>query len=203
MPLSRRRTHPQKTIHWDPNFSELTYGEVKTANKNQIKRLDPGQDDVLAFYTGLTEPGLETPHRYIIGYFAVNETTDFQSLLGEDPPTDDDDRVVVSELVPDTREVVKSKLNRHSKNAHVKRCQESGTIHPRLLIVDGEPPGQLLDKAFRISQTVPGGHAFTEDVEEQLNVTSTASHRETGFLGGFKKAHRLDLSGREFIDLIS
>jgi len=194
------QSHP---IHWDPNFSEFTYGEVKTANKNQIKRLDPEQDDVLAFYTGLTEPASETPHRYIIGYFTVNEITDFQSLFGEDPPTDDDDRVVVSELVSDTREVVKSKLNRHSKNAHVKRYHESDTIHRRLLIVDGDPPGQLPDKAFRISQTDPGGHAFTDDVEEQLDVTSTATHRETGFLGGFKKAHRLDLPGRQFIDLIS
>lgn len=54
-------------IHWDPNFSECTYGEVKTKNKNQIKRLDPQYDDVVAFYTGLTTPDSETPHRYIIG----------------------------------------------------------------------------------------------------------------------------------------
>lgn len=187
----------------DPNFSELTYGEVKTANKNQIKRLDPEQDDVLAFYTGLAAPDSGIPHRYIIGYFTVNEITDFQPLLGENLPTDDDDRVVVSELLPDTRNLVESNLDMHSKNAHVKRYRESGTIHPRLLIVDGEPPRGLLDKAYRISQTVPGGHGFTEEAEKQLKVASTASHRETGFLGGFKKAHRLDLSGREFIDLVS
>ncbi|MFC7028533.1 hypothetical protein ACFQH8_16110 [Halomicroarcula sp. GCM10025710] len=83
-------------IHWDPNFSELTYGEVKTANKNQIKQ--PDQGDVLAFYTGLTSPGSGTPHRHIIGYFTVNRVTDFRPLLGESPPTDHNDRVVVSEL---------------------------------------------------------------------------------------------------------
>ncbi|MFC7251099.1 hypothetical protein ACFQJ5_14790 [Halomicroarcula sp. GCM10025324] len=188
-------------IHWDPNFSELTYGEVKTANKNQIKQLDQG--DVLAFYTGLTSPGSGTPHRHIIGYFTVNRVTDFRPLLGESPPTDHNDRVVVSELPPDARETVESKLSNHPDNAHVKRYQESGTIHPQLLIVDGESPGRLLNKAYRISQTAPGGHAFTEDAEERLMVTSTASHRETGFLGGFKKSHRLEISGRDFIEIIS
>jgi hypothetical protein len=194
------KRHP---IHWDPNFSELTYGEVKTANKNQIKRLDPDQGDVLAFYTGLASPGSGTPHRYIIGYFTVNRITDFRPLVGESPPKDHNDRVVVSELPPDTRETIESKLNDHSSNAHVKRYEESGTIHPQLLIVDGKPPGELLNKAYRISQTVSGGHAFTEDAEERLMVASTASHRETGFLGGFKKAHRLDLSGSEFIEMVS
>lgn len=190
-------------IHWDPNFSELTYGEVKTANKNQIKRLNPEKDDVLAFYTGLTAPGSETPHRYIIGYFTVKTITDFEPLFGENPPEDNDNRVVVPELDHNTRDEVESHLDMYPKNAHVKRYQASGTLHPRLMIVDGEPPGRLLDNAYRISQTVPGGHAFTVDLEERLKVESTASHRQTGFLGGFKKAHHLDLSGQEFIDLVS
>lgn len=190
-------------IHWDPNFSECTYGEVKTKNKNQIKRLDPQYDDVVAFYTGLTTPDSETPHRYIIGYFTVREITDFESLLGENPPLNEDGRVVVAELPPDTRDIVEAELEKYSQNAHTKRYRESGTIDPSLLIVDGEPPGALLNSAYRISQTVPGGHAFTDDAEARFNVVSTASHRETGFLGGFKKPHRLDVSGREFIDMIS
>ncbi|WP_267644135.1 hypothetical protein [Haloarchaeobius amylolyticus] len=190
-------------IHWDPNFSKFTYGEVKTANKNQIRQLDPEQNDVLAFYTGLATPDSGTPHRYIIGYFTVNDIVDFEPLLGENPPTNDDGRVIVSELDSDTRDVVESHLSTHSKNSHAKRYSESGTIHPNLMIVDGGAPGELLGRGYNISHTVPGGHAFTEDVEEQLRVVSTASHRETGFLGGFKKAHRLDLSGQEFIDIVT
>lgn len=190
-------------IHWDPNFSDYTYGEVKTANKNQIKQLNPDQEDVLAFYTGLAFPGSETPHRYIIGYFTVDSITDFRPILGDCPPKDHNDRVVVSELPHDVRETVESNLNDHPNNAHVKRYKESGTIHPELLIVDGKRPGGLLNRAYRISQTVPGGHAFTEDAEERLMIVTTATHRETGFLGGFKKAHRSNLRGTEFIEMIS
>lgn len=112
-------------------------------------------------------------------------------------------RVVVAELPPDTHDIVEAKLKKYSQNAHAKRYRESGTIDPSLLIVDGEPPGALLNSAYRIIQTVPEGHAFTDSAEVQFNVVSTASHRKTGFLGGFKKPHRLDLSGREFIDMIS
>lgn len=190
-------------IHWDPNFSALTYGEVKTKNKNKIQQLDPTQNDTIAFYTGLTSPDSGTPHRYIIGHFTVSQITDFKRLLPDDPPTDDDDRVVVSELKPGTRDTIESFLEKHSTNAHAKRYLKSGTIHPNLLIVAGEQPGGLLKTAYPLSKTVPGGHAFTETAEQDLNVASTASHRETGFLGGFKKAHRLELSGREFLDLIS
>ncbi|QLC34360.1 hypothetical protein EFA46_009115 [Halarchaeum sp. CBA1220] len=192
--------HP---LHHDPNFSALTYGEVKTNNRNQLLQLDATEDDVVAFYTGLTDPTSNTPHRYIIGYFTVNEIIDFAKLLPENPPLNDDDRVPRSALPDDTRHEIVEKLEANSANAHVKRYQASGTIDPNLLIVDGTKPGGLLETAYPISQTVPGGHAFTEDTENRLNVLTTASHRETGFLGGFKKPHRLNLSGNEFISIIS
>jgi hypothetical protein len=190
-------------LHHDPNFSALTYGEVKSNNRNQLLQLDAAEDDVVAFYTGLADTESNTPHRYIIGYFTVNELIDFSTLLPESPPLNNDDRVPVSELPEDTRGVVKEKLAANPENAHVKRYQASGTIDPNLLIVDGTTPGGLLESAYPISQTVPGGHAFTEDSESQLNVQTTASHRETGFLGGFKKPHRFDLTGSEFISIVS
>lgn len=187
-------------IHHDPNFSELTYGEVKTANKNQLHRL--GHGDIVAFYTGLTRQDSDTPHRYIIGYFTVDEITDFATLLGKNSPTDDQGRVVVSDLSPEQRAAVEAKLDDYAENAHVKRYQANGTIHPNLLIVDGTKPGGLLERAYSISQTVPGGHAFSEEAEETLRVESTSSGRKTGFLGGFKKAHRLNLTSSEFIDVV-
>lgn len=193
-------SHP---LHHDPNFSALTYGEVKGNNRKQLIQLDAAEDDVIAFYTGLASPVSDTPHRYIIGYFTVNEIIDFTELLPENAPLNDDDRVPISELPRDTRREVEKKLEASSANAHAKRYQASGTIDPHLLIVDGTTPGGLLETAYPISQTAPGGHAFTEDAEDRLNVLTTASHRETGFLGGFKKPHQLDLTGSEFISIVS
>lgn len=190
-------------LHHDPNFSALTYGEVKANNRNQLLQLDAAEDDVVAFYTGLADPTSNTPHRYIIGYFTINELIDFTNLLPESPPLNDNDRVPISELPDDTRREVEESLAANPANAHVKRYKESHTIDPNLLIVDGTTPGGLLESAYPISQTVPGGHAFTEDAENQLNVQTTASHRETGFLGGFKKPHRFNLTGSEFISIVS
>jgi len=191
------------TVHHDPNFSALTYGEVKANNRNQLIQLDAAEDDVIAFYTGLAGPASDTPHRYIIGYFTVNEIIDFTALLPENPPLNDNGRVPISGLPRDTRREVKKKLEANSANAHAKRYQASETIDPHLLIVDGTTPGGLLETAYPISQTAPGGHAFTKDAEDRLNVLTTASHRETGFLGGFKKPHRLDLTGSEFTSIVS
>lgn len=194
------RSHP---LHHDPNFSALTYGEVKSNNRNQLLQLDATEDDVVAFYTGLSDPGSNTPHRYIIGYFTVSEIINLAELIPKNPPLDDDGRVVVSELSGDTRREIEEKLKANSANAHAKRYQASGTIDPNLLIVDGTTPGGLLETAYPISQTVPGGHAFTADAEDRLNVLTTTSDRETGFLGGFKKPHRLDLTGSDFISIVS
>lgn len=192
-------THP---VHHDPNFAELTYGEVKAGNRNQIQHLDPNDQDVLAFYTGLTGPNSGVPHRYIIGYFTVNSITDFGGLIGDTPKLHDQ-RLAVSELPLDTREAVENALREHSENAHVKRFLANGTIDPDLLIVDGTKPGGLLDRAYRISKTAPGGHAFKKGIEELFQVQTTKSGRRTGFLGGFKKAHRLNLTGAQFIDIVS
>lgn len=188
-------------LHYDPNFNELMYGEVKTANRNKINRLDPNSNDVIAFYTGLTTPEDDTPHRFIIGFFTVQEVIDFQSMMGDSLPfaSDEEERVVVEELPSETRERVVTELERHTENAHVKRYEATGTIDKDLMIVNGTEPGGLLKQAYPISQPVAGGHGFTEEVEREFNVRSTKEDRETGWLGGFKKAHLLGLSGPDFV----
>jgi hypothetical protein len=190
-------------IHHDPNFSALTYGEVKTANRNQIAHLSPDKGDILAFYTGLTKSGSTTPHRFIIGYFTVEEIIDFSEFFGPNPPLNHNERVVVDDLSDGTREQVEKKLYENQDNAHTKRYQASGSIDPNLMIVNGREPGRLLEKAYRISQTVPGGHGFTAEFENSFNVQTTKDGRDTGWLGGFKKAHRLGISGDEFTNQVS
>ena len=192
--------HP---LHYDPNFSALTYGEVKSRNKNQIRYLNPEADDILAFYTGLTHQGSTKPHRYIIGYFTVNKIIDFSDYLGEQPPQNDDGRVIVDDLPASIREQLEEKLAAHSANAHVKRYKANGTIDAGLIIVDGKEPGGLMKKAHRISQSVPGGHGFTHQFEKEFNVQTTKKGRDTGWLGGFKKAHRLGISGSDFVKMVS
>ena len=192
-------------LHYDPNFDFLTYGEVKTAYRNKINRLDPDNDDVIAFYTGLTTPEDDTPHRFIIGFFTVREVIDFKSMIGDSIPfaSDEQERVIVGELPSDTGEQVTNELEGHTENAHVKRYLATETIDKDLMIVDGTEPGRLLKHAYPISQPVSGGHAFTEEVEREFNILSTKEHRETGWLGGFKKAHLLGLSGPEFANQVT
>lgn len=56
-------------LHHDPNFAELTYGDVAGTSKgNKIHSdLEPG--DLIGFYTGLQS---DYKHRYIIGYYCVD-----------------------------------------------------------------------------------------------------------------------------------
>lgn len=115
----------------------------------------------------------------------------------------DEDRIVVNDLPSETGGRVKNELNSHSENAHTQRYQATGTIDKNLMIVDGTEPGGLLERAYPISQPVSGGHAFTETAEREFNVQSTNKDRETGWLGGFKKAHLLGISGPEFVDIVS
>lgn len=193
-------SHP---VHHDPNFQELTYGEVKGSNRKQITELSPSNGDILAFYTGLRSEGSEKPYRYVIGYFTVEEIVDFTDLVDDNPPTVDGDRVRVPELESPAKETVERLLKRNRHNAHAKRFEATGTIHRNLLIAAGTEPGGLLERAVPISQSVPGGYAFTEELESRLNVQSTKPGRDTGFLGGFKKPHRLGISGEDFMDFVS
>jgi len=172
---------------------------VKAANRNQIQHLEKDSDDVIAFYTGLASPDSDTPNRYIIGYFTIKEIIDFVKLIGDESPLNENDRVIVDDLPIQNRRQVEEKLTQNQANAHVKRYQASGTIDPNLMIVDGKEPGGLIAEPYPISRTVSGGHGFTYEFEEQFKVQTTKEGRETGWLGGFKKSHRLDVPGYDFI----
>lgn len=60
-------------LHHDPNFSELTYGDVASTTKGKRIQSDLGEGDIIGFYTGLQS---DYKHRYIIGYFTVEEIDD-------------------------------------------------------------------------------------------------------------------------------
>ncbi|MDX1747726.1 MAG: hypothetical protein R3324_17465, partial [Halobacteriales archaeon] len=140
-------------FHHDPNFDALTYGESTSrgAYVKKLRRLTPG--DVVAFYTGLRHPDSRFTHRYLIGYFSVTDVIDFQAIQtdGEtarftDLPDGEQDRLV----------------GRHAANAHAKRYLATGHLPSGngLVIVDGEEPGGLLDRAIRISEHHGGGHHY-------------------------------------------
>lgn len=60
-------------LHHDPNFSELTYGDVASTTKGKRIRSDLGKGDIIGFYAGLQS---DYKHRYILGYFTVEEIDD-------------------------------------------------------------------------------------------------------------------------------
>lgn len=176
------RTHP---VHYDPNLTELTYGEGgKDQNVNAIVDY-LGEGDILAFYTGLETDGLM--HRYIFGYFTV----------AEEPV------IIEEEMSTETKAEI---LHRYEDNAHARRFEGNGELYAfdpgkpqgasRVVIVNGRQPGGLLDRAVRLS--APGGsgnYYMTEEVENTLRPN-------TNYLGGFKPPIRCDISADEFVEFV-
>ena len=75
---SNSRAEPAQTIsstrlHHDPNFGDLTYGDVAGTRKGKRIHSDLSEGDIIGFYTGLQT---EYKHRYIIGYFTVEQIDD-------------------------------------------------------------------------------------------------------------------------------
>ena len=70
-------------LHHDPNFEALTYGETtsRAAYTNLLTDLQAG--DGVAFYTGLRDADASYRHRYLIGYFTVQEVVDCQLIAYE------------------------------------------------------------------------------------------------------------------------
>ena len=86
-------------LHRDPNFEALTYGEHDRGSYvDRLLSLSAG--DIVGFYAGLDDG--ERVHRYLIGYFTVNE---------------------VVHLPPGTpREQVAEAFQTQPENAHAKRA---------------------------------------------------------------------------------
>ncbi|QLK26574.1 hypothetical protein HYG81_02870 [Natrinema zhouii] len=170
-------------LHRDPNFEALTYGEHRTSGYvSRLRALEPG--DVVGFYAGLRRPGGDRAHRYLIGYFTV-----------------DDVAVVGPETPPAEREAI---LAAHPENAHAKRAQGDDLyLEKPVVIVDGRTPGGLFDREpIRLSDYyVAAGNErpqyyLRDEIESEWNVRAGGSNMM------FKPAYRCELSGPEFRDLV-
>ncbi len=179
-------------LHHDPNFDALTYGETtsRAAYIAILRQLEPG--DLVAFYTGLQAPDGDSRHRYIFGYFTVDEIVDCEAL------DHGDERVSFTDLPRADRGAL---MAEHASNAHAKRFQASGYIHDGdgLVIVDGREPGGLLDRAVRISQRHESGHYYlTDEMQEALDPEPGGNPDRNAHLGGVKTAHVLQIDPAAF-----
>jgi hypothetical protein len=183
-------------LHYDPNFEALTYGEsTSRGSYTQVIR-SLNEDDVVAFYTGLSGEYTSYTHRYIVGYFTVDDMIDFQDLRW------DGEEVKFSDLPTDEQHNL---IKQHSENAHSKRFEASGVIadNDGLVIVDGKEPGGLLDKAFRISQHSGGGHHYlTDELQQKLSPEQGGNPARNAYLGGIKQAHKLGVPLDRFREIV-
>ncbi|MFB1062385.1 hypothetical protein [Natrinema sp. H-ect4] len=170
-------------LHRDPNFEALTYGEHRTSGYvSRLRALEPG--DVVGFYAGLRRPGGERAHRYLIGYFTVEEVA-----------------VVGPEMSPDEREAI---LDAHPENAHAKRAQGSDLyLEKPVVIVDGRTPGGLFEREpIRLSDYyVAAGNErpqyyLRDEIASEWNVRAGGSNMM------FKPAYRCALSGSAFREMV-
>ncbi len=182
-------------LHYDPNFEALTYGETITRRSYTKILLNLKEGDIVAFYTGLRGKEADYTHRYIIGYFTVNEIIDMQNL-----PTKQ--KMSFSDLSLDEQ---KAFMKKHRENAHAKRFLANERIFDEdgLVICDGKKPGRLLDKAFRISKHREAGHHyFTDELQVKFSPEPGGNPERKGYLGGIKKGHVLNILPKKFRRII-
>lgn len=163
-------------IHHDPNFEEMTFGDP---GKSRSKLISLEEDDILAFYSGLTPPRQSKPkHRFLIGYFAVDRVIDFNSL---------------------ERKMLEHEIETNKENAHIKRYRQNND--PRhlsdLVIVQGKEPGGLLDKAIKLSGGRPDAPNYYLS-ERWLDMWGPS----TEYLGGFKPVIKSDITKETFLESI-
>jgi len=182
-------THP---LHYDPDFNHLTYGE-SSGRPEYIERLQNLQPetDAVAFYAGLLQNGRK--HRYLVGYFTVNEVVHIT-------PESETDRADI--------------FNEHPHNAHSKRYFGTGeSKHDELVVVDGQEPANLLDMATVKMSSYDrfGAHQYylADDFVEEFPLAAPTyspapdSHEKGDKVWlGFKKPLRVDLSTNEFANRV-
>lgn len=180
-------------LHHDPNFDALTYGETNSrgAYTKRLRTLESG--DIVAFYTGLQQKAGGPRHRYLIGHFTVKSVIDLQEM------PHDGERVRFSDLPPERQAAF---ADRHAENAHVKRYAATGSFaapDDGLVIVDGRPPGGLLDRAIQISEQHASGHYYlTSELQESFAPEPGGNPDRNAYLGGIKNAHLLDIDPDAF-----
>ncbi|WP_435551456.1 hypothetical protein [Natrinema sp. CGMCC1.2065] len=170
-------------LHRDPNFAALTYGEHRTSGYvSRLRALEPG--DVVGFYAGLRRPDGDRAHRYLIGYFTVDEV----AVVGPETP-------------PAERAAI---LDAHPENAHAKRAQNGDLyLEKPVVIVDGREPGGLFERdPIRLSDyyVKPGNeraqYYLREEIASQWNVRAGGENMM------YKPAYRCARSGSAFRDLV-
>ncbi|PCR90965.1 Nmad3 family putative nucleotide modification protein [Natrinema ejinorense] len=170
-------------LHHDPNFEALTYGEHRTSGYvSRLRALESG--DVVGFYAGLRRPSGDRAHRYLIGYFTVDEVL----VVGPDTP-------------PGERQAI---LAAHPDNAHAKRAQNGDLyLEKPVVIVDGREPGGLFEREpIRLSEYyVRDGNErpqyyLREEIADEWNVRAGGANMM------FKPAYRCALSGAAFRELV-
>ena len=167
-------------LHHDPNFEALTYGERRPAYVKRLRRLEKG--DAVAFYTGLRDSTGDALHRYVVGYFVVDNVVYFDAL-------DDSE--------------ARERIREHPENAHTKRFEATGEVDDNLVIVEGKKGG-LLDEAFRISKRVPSGHYYlNDDLQEAFDPEPSGRDDRNAYLGGIKQAHVLRVGVDNFLGTIA
>lgn len=180
-------------FHHDPNLEALTYGESATRPAYVARMRELTSGDLVAFYTGLRGANSRYTHRYLIGYFTIEEVIDFGDLTVDGVPAP------FSALSSAQREQV---VADHPDNAHAKRYAASGelAVEDGLIILDGREPGGRLEGAVRISEHAGGGqHYLRADLEDRWSPAPSGDPDTTAYLGGVKQAHRLEISSDEFV----
>ncbi len=167
-------------LHHDPNFDALTYGERRPAYVKRLRRL--GEDDAVAFYTGLRDSTDDGLHRYIIGYFVVDEAVYFDALDADE---------------------ARERIREHPDNAHTKRFEATGDVDGNLVIVEGKRGG-LLDEAFRISKRTPTGHYYLrDDLQDAFDPEPSGREDRNAYLGGIKQSHVLRVDVDNFLETVA
>lgn len=183
------KTHP---LHVDPDFSNLTYGESSGRRDYVDKLIGLEEDDILAFYTGLSDGTRK--HRYVFGYFTVKSVDNTKGLLGDDR---------------------RNLFEKHRHNAHAKRfIGEGESKFDEVAIVDGKKPGGLFNRAeekMSVYTQHDGNersqYYLADDFARKFDIDDPkwthdpgSSHKDDKIYLGVKPAIRLGMSSREFID---
>ena len=167
-------------VHHDPNFEALTYGERRPAYVKRLRRL--GEGDAVAFYTGLRKETDDALHRYVIGYFVVDDVVYFGAFEEDE---------------------ARERIREHPENAHTKRFEATNEVDDNLVIVEGREGG-LLDEAFRISKRVPSGHYYLrDDLQDAFDPEPSGRDDRNAYLGGVKQAHVLRVGVEDFLGTVA
>ena len=183
--------HP---LHYDPDFSALTYGESGSRPDYVAKLMALEHGDILAFYAGLDDGS--SIHRYVIGYFTVARVVNTKGETNEDR---------------------RKLFANHPENAHTKRFFGPGASQAdEIALVDGREPGGLL---ARVGPQLSVYRSFDGNARSQYYLDDAfarqfriddptfthdpdASHKDAKTYLGIKPALVADLDAREFLNRV-